>query len=684
MADEPEEQPAAVSDPPSFPEPDVWKFAKFVMRLLGKLTFAIGTSVGAALILLVGGNSVLSFGILGLLFVIALLTTAVKLVLLFLACTIVSFLALAAIVRASAYVSSRRIAVVKRWGLHVVQRRVRKAVLRMRAFSRTQPRTEQVAAFYGIVLIMAVVLMIAYLMIRGAESWNATWRGVRLLTRAPVERVGRSETSPQVSKLADVAKYVNARRDKVAAKVNAMTQLALARGDHPVVSRCGRALPLRPAEARPIAELYVDLTEAPPIVKREYILTEEQLTAMLSLVLSARSRDFSLDCVKLHRNYIQFFTTSVNTDGAMQNQALGVSLVKDTGSLRIVLDELSFGRASFQVGWLGLGVTGGRGGFVSNAEGAEWLADSLRAFDSRVFSVNVFEGYTRIVTWRLPSVVAARAAIDVGYTQQAVDCRVEPGDDAASSGVIRAGDLVYVLERTDEWLYVCSEVSGRFGWLPKAAFASLENWPGLSTQRHVKDSSHITAQQFLGATPNAPDAISARSFSFVALAWQCRVSAEGTGECHDGKSMWRFRLPVEDGRIDSLYVSPGDPFVFAYSLADEESRWGKLAGIAPRARRPAWTTPVGGLNLAVPVASTESVLITALAFVASVNRRTGSFQWRHDYVYDGSGRTTIHLATENNLVRVTATKSWGAEDAATVCYDFATGVVVACPAASLP
>lgn len=169
------------------------------------------------------------------------------------------------------------------------------------------------------------------------------------------------------------------------------------------------------------------------------------------------------------------FTTSVDADGARQNQMLGVSVTKDAGSLRMVLDELSIGRASFQVGWLGLGVAGDRGGFVSDAEGAESLADALRAFDSRVFSIRVFEGYLRIVTWRLPSVVAARAAIDVGYTQQAVEHRVEPRDDAPSLGVVRAGDLVYVLERTDDWLYVCSEVSGRFGWLPKAAFTSLEN-----------------------------------------------------------------------------------------------------------------------------------------------------------------------------------------------------------------
>ncbi len=245
--------------------------------------------------------------------------------------------------------------------------------------------------------------------------------------------------------------------------------------------------------------------------------------------------------------------------------------------------------------------------------------------------------------------------------------------------VVHAGDLIYAIERTDAWLFVSSERSGRTGWMPQAAFTNLENWPGLVAQHHVKDSSPITVQRLLNATPDPPDAISARSFSFVARAWQCRVAAEGAGECREGKNTWRFRLPVDGGRIDSLYVSLDDPLVFAYSLTDEESSWAKLAGITPHARRPAWTTQIGGLNLAVPVASSDSVIVAALAFVASVNRTTGDVQWRHDYVYDGSGRTTIDLATENDVVRVTATKNWGAKDTATVCYDFVTGVVVACP-----
>jgi len=486
-----------VSDESALPLPALlfWKLTRLVMRLLGKLAFAVGTSVGAALILLVGVNAVLGFGILGLSFAMALLKTAVNLVLLFVACTIASCVAFVAIAGALVFVSSIRNTVVRRWRLRRVQLLARMAVRRMRALVMLEVAV--------IVLIMVVVLMFAYLQMRDPKAWNETL-SVRLPTRAPVERIGRSETPPQVSKLADVQNYVKVRRDKVAAQVNTMTQRGTARGDRPLISRCGNAIPLDPAEVRLVAELYIDLTQDPPIVKREYILTEEQLTAALSLLAEKWGDDrvrrraaeddeqgdedhasSTFDCVKLHRNYIRLFTTSVDADRTIQNHAFGVSVLKDVGSLNMLLDELSFGRASFQVGWLGLGVTGSREGLTSDAEGNEELAGALRAFDSRVFSINVFEGYLRIVTWRLPSVVAARAAIDVGYTQQTVEHRVEPKEDAASLGVIRAGDLVYVLERTDEWLYVCSEVSGRFGWLPKSTFTSLENWPGFLTQRQV-------------------------------------------------------------------------------------------------------------------------------------------------------------------------------------------------------
>lgn len=442
---------------------------KLAMRFLGNLAFAIAASLGAALILLAGLNAVLGFGMLGLVFAFTLVKTAINLILIFLVCIIVSVVAIGTILRITVCVASRRIGVVKRLRIQWAQRLVRKAVLRLRTFSRTQPREKQSAALAETVLGISVVLLVVYLFVRDANSWNAIL-SVRLPRSAPVGRVGRSEAPLHVARLADVANYVNARHDKVAATLNEIAPL-LSRGDQPLNSRCGSVFPLQPAETRRIAELYTDLTEAPPILKREYILTEDQLTATLSSILIAQSSRTTVDCVKLNRNHIRLFTTSLEDDGSKQNYAFGMSVVKDAGSLRMVLDELSIGGASFQIGWLGLGITGGLDEIAGDTEGAD--AEVMRVFDSRIYSISVSEGYMRIVTWRLPSAIAARAAIDVGYTQQDAEQRVEPRDDAARLGAVCAGDLVYVLERTDEWLYVCSEASGRFGWLPKAAFTSL-------------------------------------------------------------------------------------------------------------------------------------------------------------------------------------------------------------------
>ncbi len=602
-----------------------------------------------------GVNTVLSFAGLGVAFVVTLIKTFVILVVLFAVFLFVAAVTFATMIRATAKLARRRVAFARRWRLFLV-----------RAYIRIQPPSEQWLRSAGTVLALAIVLEIACVQLLGIRLKPR----MELPTRVPLGRIGRNAASLRVSTLADVGKYSDARRDQVVDRADLMVLSTI--GDRPLASRCGSVAHLRPAEALLVAELLVDLTSAPPLVKREYLVTEEQLTRALAAMLALESGSVRLDCVKLHRDYIRLFITSDGINGE-KHESFGMSVEKNDGRLRMILEEYSFGRATFQVGWLGIGVAGGREG-LSDFEGGESLAGILRAIDSRVFSVEMFEGYARIVTWRLPSVVAARAAVDVGSTQRAVVQRVEPRADAASPGVVRAGDLVYVLQRRDEWLYVCSEVSGKFGWLPTAAFVSLD--------QPAKPTPGITAQSFLRATPDNPDTISPKRFAFAVLGWQCSVSAEGIAQCKDAKkSTWRFRLPVEDGRIDALYVSADAPLVFAYTLTDEESSWCKLTGIAPRARRPAWTTQASGLNLTTPVASAESVFIAALASVGSVNRRTGAIEWRHDSVYDRSGRTAIELAVENDVLRVTATKPWGNEEATVVCYDAATGAVVACPAA---
>jgi len=673
-----------VSDSGELPLPAllVGKLFRLLVRVAWRLAYSIATSVVAALILLIGVNTVLGFGLFGLSFLRAVLKTAINLVIVLVGSALLSCIVLIAVTGGSAYVARWGITAVQRRRLNRVQRRLRTTVRRMRRFYRNRSEAEAGAAVAQVLVAMTLLFTCGYVTMRDPKSWNATLR-VRMPTGVPVGRVGRSEKSPQVSRLTDVPNYLNARRDKVEAKLKAITQLIRAQRDVPITSRCGVVLPLRPAEAHVLSELYVDLAETPPLVKHDYVLTEEQLTSTLSMVLAAEDAGFTLDCVKMHRNNIRFFTTSKNDDGETENHSVGFSVAKEGGSSSMVLDEFSRGRASFEVGWLGLGAMGDRGGFVNGAEGAEQFEEILRSVDSHVFSVNVFEGYLHIVTWRLPSVVAARAAVDVGYAQCAIQHRVEPREDAAALGVIGKGDLVYVLERHDEWLYVCSEVSGRLGWIPKASFTSLELSTTLTPQPITKDGRYEAPQQFLGAKSAAANAIAPQRFSFADAAWLCQVSADGSGLCREARTKWKFRLPVDGGRIDSLYVNSSDTLVLAYSLTHTKTGGGKLAGIRPRARRPLWTIDVSQ-NLAVPIASRESVLVAAPAFVASVNRMTGSFQWRHEFAGGRSDETVPQLSLENNVAHVVPTQTDRIRGVASVCFDFVTGSLVACPSTSVP
>lgn len=186
-------------------------------------------------------------------------------------------------------------------------------------------------------------------------------------------------------------------------------------------------------------------------------------------------------------------------------------------------------------------------------------------------------------------------------------------------------------------------------------------------------------QPFTAAEPNGTESFSPEGFSFTLRTWKCTVSREGVGTCRDGSRKWAFRLPVDDGRIDSLHFNAGETCVFVYTLTDEESDWGKAVGLMPRERRPRWATQIAGLNRALPIAAGRSVLVGALGFIGSIDPSSGEFVWRHDFVYDGSGRTDIKLEMNDGVVAITAAVPWRLSDSVTVCYSVESGVVVNCP-----
>lgn len=185
-------------------------------------------------------------------------------------------------------------------------------------------------------------------------------------------------------------------------------------------------------------------------------------------------------------------------------------------------------------------------------------------------------------------------------------------------------------------------------------------------------------EPFATAKPQPSESITPKRFLFAARSWECSVSAEGSGTCQHGSRRWRFRLPVDDGRIDTLHFQAGEPLVLVYSLTDEESSWGKAIGLNWGARRPRWKADVGGLNAAVPVVSAGTVVVGALGFVASLDRANGTFSWRHEYVYDGAGRTDINLEVREGVVALTARVPWRLEDLVKTCYSLETGMIASC------
>jgi hypothetical protein len=145
--------------------------------------------------------------------------------------------------------------------------------------------------------------------------------------------------------------------------------------------------------------------------------------------------------------------------------------------------------------------------------------------------------------------------------------------------------------------------------------------------------------------------IEPQGFSFVLGDQQCSVTGKGHGECYRGGVVTRrFRLPVEDGTIDRLAAARiDDDLALAYELTDGEGSWGKLVRL--RTKKLKWQRDIGGLNMALPIARRGDVFVAALAWIARVNLRDGSFKWRLDRTYAGGGYESSTLAfAEKQLV----------------------------------
>lgn len=189
------------------------------------------------------------------------------------------------------------------------------------------------------------------------------------------------------------------------------------------------------------------------------------------------------------------------------------------------------------------------------------------------------------------------------------------------------------------------------------------------------------AQTFVWAAVEG-NSIEPGGFSFVAGERQCTVTKMGQGECRrDGVVTSRFRVPIDDGRIDRLAAATvGDDLVFAYELTDEESMWAKLVRV--RAGRLQWRRQVGGLNLALPVARQGDVFVAALAYVARVRLRDGAFRWRRERTYHGEGYESSELRFADRQLILTRRGSSKDDGVKVECLAPETSRSVRCAAAN--
>lgn len=169
------------------------------------------------------------------------------------------------------------------------------------------------------------------------------------------------------------------------------------------------------------------------------------------------------------------------------------------------------------------------------------------------------------------------------------------------------------------------------------------------------------------------------SFSFVDGERTCHVTAAGAALCQrKGGRDWPFRLPVADGRINSLsFARYRDDLLLAYELDDGEGGWAQIVRIARGAKEPRWRFHVRGFNMATPVLHEGTILVAALAFLARIDTESGWPDWRLERVYAGGGFEIPELEVAGKRV-IVHSRDGTTDQRRSECFDVKTGACTSC------
>lgn len=171
---------------------------------------------------------------------------------------------------------------------------------------------------------------------------------------------------------------------------------------------------------------------------------------------------------------------------------------------------------------------------------------------------------------------------------------------------------------------------------------------------------------------------SAKTFRFDIDEARCIVTHDGRGTCNKNGRSWSYRLPTGSGEIQALYAASDLNAVLVYSVGSDESGWAVAVGLDWGKKEPKWVHHIRGLNLDAPVLSNGMIVIAASEYVASISALEGSILWRHEWQYDGSGRTIPQLHVKKGKVIFSMVNAGDRNDTKKTCFVLQTGAFIDC------
>jgi hypothetical protein len=134
---------------------------------------------------------------------------------------------------------------------------------------------------------------------------------------------------------------------------------------------------------------------------------------------------------------------------------------------------------------------------------------------------------------------------------------------------------------------------------------------------------------------SAPSSAGTMAFEFEADGFSYYIAANGNGRRTKGNKTRRFNLRFNgpdfmEGLRFAVYE---DDLLLACELSDGDAAGGLFVRLEQPSMRALWRRPVPTFNLGEPLREGRHLYLTALAFIARLDLRTGEYLWQHEDLY---------------------------------------------------